>query len=368
MKKIVYCVGSEWITNETSGVSKKIKNEILALQNSGFEVERICVNQTKKLLRIIPFKGRHAWNRVKINTDVDTVYFRYEFSSFPLLIFLRRLKKKKPNQKIIMEIGMYPYIEELKKISNPLTIVRDIFYCKFLKKYIDRIVTFNEFDEIFGIKTIFAVNCINVGAIKVPNRVNYRNDNVINILAVAQIEFYYGYDRLLKGISNYYKDESIIDKADIQFHLVGNGHVVSELKQMCKFLNIENYVTFYGFKTGKELDDIYELADIGIDVLGGHRKDDYCFGTLKSREYMCKGLPFVTEYTLPKEISPIYKYILKAPDDESDIDVQQIVDFFNEIKREHRETTIKNMRNFAYSYCDISVAINPVIKYLREGK
>jgi hypothetical protein len=276
---------------------------------------------------------------------------------------IKKWKMKNPNIRIVLEIGMYPYEDEMKKLSNPITLYRDKYYRKYIKYLIDRIAIFTPFNEVFGVPAIEMVNCISVDEIKIPKRKKYRADNTINIIAVASIAYFYGYDRLIKGLWNYYKRGGT---ENIVFHLVGEGDISTELKVLVNNLKLNEHVVFHGFKTGEELDQIYELADIGIDVLGGHRKGDIWFGTLKSREYMCKGLPFITEYTLPDDLKQIYRYILKVSDDESDIEVEKIVEFFNEMKQESRESTIKHMRDFAYSYCDISVAMKPVINYLLE--
>ena len=83
---------------------------------------------------------------------------------------------------------------------------------------------------------------------------------------------------------------------------------------------------------------------------------------------MCKGIPFLTEYELPQNISSIYPYILKIPADESDIDIEQVVAFFEKIQQESKEDVLNNMRNFAWKYCDISVAMQTIVDYLNEGK
>lgn len=365
MERLIYYSGEE--TSGDGGVSKKIRNQIKAFRNNGINAEWNIVYRKKKLLRILPFSSSFQWGKLQ-TPDVDYIYIRWEPESYPFIRFLGRIRKKNPACKIIMEIGTYPYEKELKKFSNPVTIIRNKIYRTFLKKYIDLITIYTDFDSLFGIRTLKLVNTIDVRNVITPKRLYYRNDNVINVIAVASIAYYYGFDRFIRGLSAYYKSDHPYYK--VYLHLVGqsadNSNTLDELKELCKNLDISQYVIFYGFRSGKDLDDIYEKADIGIDVLGGHRKGDIWFGTLKSREYMCKGIPFITEYPLPNEIAPIKKYILNTPADESDIDIQHIVDFFLSIKdKESRKDVIDNMRNFAMSYCDISVAMNPVINFFR---
>lgn len=360
MSKLVYVAGGQW-TPET-GVGKKIANELKAFQMNGIETELILVEHNPKWKKAIPFSSSYKWDCVDVH-DADYIYIRWEPVSAPFIRFLKRCKANNPHAKMVMEIGTYPYLDELKHFSNPVTIARDYYYQKFLKNYISIIFTFTSFDRIFDIPVVELVNCISVDNISVPKRQEYRDDKVINVIAVASLAYYYGFDRFLKGMADYYKKEQ---EYEVRFHLVGDGTILPELKELCRELKLDQYVTFYGYKTGKELDDIYELADIGIDVLGGHRKGDIWFGTLKSREYMSKGMPFITEYALPEGIAPIKKYILKEPDNEQNIDIEELVTFFEMIKTEDRAKTIENMRGFAYSYCDYRVAMSPVIDKLKE--
>lgn len=361
--KLRYLAG-EYLYEYVPGVKKKIENQIKEFNSNGINAEWYKIKKKPFIKKLLPFSSPFIWKNA-VDNSVDVYYIRWEPTNYEFISLLRKIKKTKRNAKIILEFGMYPYYEEIKHL-NYLTLIRDRLYKNRIKEYVDVAATYTGHKEILGMKAIGLVNPIKVDDILIPHRTQYRDDSIINILAVASIEYYYGYDRLLKGIANYYNNKGS-DK--VVFHLVGKGGELGKLTQLVDELEITQYVIFYGFKTGKDLDEIYEIADIGIDGLGGHRKGDIWFGTLKSREYMCKGLPFVTEYILPQTLSPINKYILKVPADETDIDVQAIVNFFKVIKNtESREETIKNMREFSYSYCDTSVAMKPIIDYIKGGE
>ena len=364
MEQLLYIVGEEY-AGET-GVAKKIRNEIKAFCENGINSKIVYVKKLKKWKKALPFSASFDWYHLQIPRQIQYIYIRYEPASYQFLRYLRLCRKNNPSAKIFAEIGTYPYIKELEKLSNPLTILRDKFYSRFLHKYIDKFVLFTEYESVYGVPAIYAVNSISVSDIVPPKRSAYRGDHIINVIAVTSVEFYYGYDRFLRGMQKYYQQKNIETK--VYFHLVGNGTELPALEKMAKNLQLNDYVKFYGFLSGEALDHIYELADIGLDVLGGHRKDEIFFGTLKSREYMCKGIPFITEYPLPKNISPIYKYILKVPTDESDIDINSVINFYNKVKTEERKKVIENMREFAMSYCDTSVAMIPIITALREKK
>lgn len=342
-----------------SGVYKKIRGQIQGLKDSGISVELIENKEIEKWKKALPFSSRsYDWRKIDIPSDTDVIYIRYQLSDLPFVRALKRWKKKYHNVPIILEIPMYPYINELKKISNSITLFRDKFYSRYVHKYIDRIVTFTSHKEILGVKTIQMVNGIEVDNVK-PKKQSENKDQ-INIIAVALVNFSHGYDRFIGGLKEYY--DIYKGEKNVVFHLVGEGSALSKLKKMVDEDSLEKHVIFYGFKSGQELDHLYDLADIGIDVLGGHRKGDCWFGTLKSREYLSKGLPFITEYEVPDDLQPIRKYILKVPDDESPVDIKEVIRFYERIAK---TDPIKDMRDFAKGYCDVSVVMKPLIDYLK---
>ncbi len=360
-KKIIYISSVD--IGDKSGISKKILNQVKCFTLSKLETELVTVSENSKIVKILPFSSNHAWKNLHL-PKADFLYIRYVFSSFPFINLLKEFKNNNPNSKIVVEIPCYPYEDELKHYSNFLVTYRDKFYRRFLKKYVDALSICVGFKEIFGIPAIEMVNCVSVDDITPPKTTNYRNDKNINVTAVAAVAYYHGYDRFIKGLYEYYQKQQ---EYKVIFHFVGDGPALCDLKKLTKELKLENYVKFYGFMTGNELDQIYDLTDIGLDALGGHRKGDIWFGTLKSREYICKGIPFVTEYPIPENLDPIKQYILKVPSDESAVDVEKVVELYTSVKREKKLDVLKKMRDFAYTYCDVSVAMNPIIDFL-EGK
>ena len=53
---------------------------------------------------------------------------------------------------------------------------------------------------------------------------------------------------------------------------MGNGDVLSDLKEMVKNEQLTEYVKFYGIQSGEALDQIFCHCDIGLTVLAGHRE------------------------------------------------------------------------------------------------
>ena len=89
---------------------------------------------------------------------------------------------------------------------------------------------------------------------------------------------------------------------------------------------MENYVILYGKKHGTELDNLFDKCDFGIGSLGRHRVGIDKIKTLKNREYAARGIPFIYSET-DSDFDP-KPYVLKAPADESPIEIQRIIDFY----------------------------------------
>ena len=79
----------------------------------------------------------------------------------------------------------------------------------------------------------------------------------------------------------------------IVLHIVGTGSGQQKLNEMIKEMNLNENVVMHGFKTGTELDAIYNKCHLGLISLATQDKDIYIHSTLKSREYLAKGLPTI---------------------------------------------------------------------------
>ena len=90
--------------------------------------------------------------------------------------------------------------------------------------------------------------------------------------------------------------------------------------------HLESYVILYGKKHGEELDTLFNKCDFGIGSLGRHRVGIHKIKTLKNREYAARGIPFI--YSETDSDFDNKPYVMKAPADESPIDIQKVVEFY----------------------------------------
>lgn len=328
-----------------NGISKKIIYQVDGLKQCGVDTrlcylkiddndthyrmadETVIENYGKgfqaKLRKRICYKS--LYNYIK-NENIKFIYIRYVHNANPFLIlFLKSLQILQV--KIVMEIPTYPYDKEYKGLS--LDYQRILFFDKCFRKrmakYVDNIVTFSDYKKIWGRPTIQISNGIDFSQIKLKQHIN-NNTNIINLIGVATIHPWHGYDRLINGLINYYKqkESSIL----VYFHIVGEGvpEIINNYKELTTQNKLENYIIFHGPKFGLDLDNLFDLADLGIGSLARHRSDITKIKTLKNREYAARGVPFI--YSEIDEDFENKPYIYKVPADESAVNINEIIHFY----------------------------------------
>lgn len=332
--------------SEYSGISKKIHYQVNGLREAGHEVD-LCyytVDSDGYRRRMInedvledygsgilaPIKKRICYDsisRYAIKNKIELIYMRSDHNANPFTIyFLHKLRKH--NIKTVMEIPTYPYDKEYKgfPLKFQIELSTDRCFRKYLAKNIFRIVTFSEENFIFGAKTIKISNGIDFNQIKLK-KVQKDNSSSFHLIGVAEVHSWHGFDRVIKGIGEYYQHPN---EKEVFFHIVG-GVAPSEMsvfKPIIQKYNIEKYIIFHGTKFGNELDILFKEANFGIASLARHRSHLTHIKTLKNREYAARGIPFIySEIDSDFEDKP---YILKAAADESSIDIHKIISFYDQ--------------------------------------
>ena len=330
--------------NPANGISKKISYQIDALRELGHEVHlchfssdengyktrwvddmpiRKYGNGLKgKILKRIEFDSIAQY---AIQNRIEFVYMRSDHNANPFTIRMAR-KMKEAN----MEIPTYPYDHEDNIPLKNMELLIDKCFRRQLAKQLHRIVTFTEYEQIFGIDTIRISNGIDFSRIKLKQP---RNDTIheLHLIGVAEIHLYHGFDRLILGLLNYYANDP---EYKVYFHLVGDFFGQQEENSILPLLRhdtrLSQYVILHGAKHGEELDALFENADMGIGSLARHRSKITRIKTLKNREYAARGLPFIySEIDNDFEDKP---YILKVSADESPIDIPRIISFYKQQK------------------------------------
>lgn len=324
-----------------NGISKKISYQLEAIRSLGHEVH-ICFmyeNNSKKRIvddTIIADYGNGIGSKIKkriefssitkyaINNHINFVYIRSNHNANPFTIHMVK-QMKKAGIKVVMEIPTYPYDSEYHAQGMDKQIFQDKIFRKSLAKQLDAIVTFSDYDDIFGQRTIRISNGIDFNSVKMKSTVNDTTKEM-NMIGVAEIHEWHGFDRIIKGLADYYsKPQTYI----VRFHLVGYFFFSEDEKECKQYItdhHLEEYVILHGKRHGTELDELFNQCDFGIGSLGRHRVGIQKIKTLKNREYAARGIPFV--YSETDSDFDQKPYVLKAPADETPIDINSIIQFY----------------------------------------
>ena len=339
--------------SDVSGISKKIHYQVKGLRENGHEVHLCSYGFAENGHRcryiddevladygtgmMAGLRQRTEYDRLydycKLN-GIELVYARCFQNANPWLIrFFRRLKELGIHA--VTEIPTYPYDQEFVgfgwKARWGLKI--DQLFRNQLARQMDAMVTFSDADKIFGRRTIRISNGVDFDSIPLHTAEN-RNTPSLNLIGVAEVHYWHGFDRLIAGIGEYYKKGG---KRDVRFHIVG-GVADSEMHdsmhakgfaELIEKYGIAGHVVFHGQLFGRQLDDVFNQCQFAIGSLGRHRSGISVIKTLKNREYATRGrgIPFI--YSEADSDFDHQPYVVKALADESPIDIQQIIDYMD---------------------------------------
>lgn len=261
---------------------------------------------------------------------ISFVYMRSDHNASPFLVsFVKRLKVV--GACVAMEIPTYPYDQEYIDIKDKCKLIIDKLFRKQLAKQVDAIVTFSNASEIFGQRTICISNGIDFSHIRLKRNNNHSTTSEIHMIGVAEIHYWHGFDRLIAGLGLYYQLPSSLDHP-VYFHIVGEFSGKRESDDILPLIersNLSKYVIIHGGLFGEKLDEVFDIADIGIGSLARHRSGITHIKTLKNREYAARGIPFI--YSETDDDFDDMPYVMKLPADESPIDIQAVVDFYESV-------------------------------------
>ena len=331
------------------GFSKKIHYQVKGLRENGYEVH-LCYYDFDKnghRCRYVDDEviqdygtGPIAGLRQRIDYDciydyckrtgIQFVYARCFMNANPFLIRLFK-KLRALGIKSVTEIPTYPYDQEFATFSRQerLGLKIDQLFRHSLSRQMSAIVTFSDAETIFGQRTIRISNGVDFDSI--PLHDYHPVDDAVHLIGVAEVHLWHGYDRLIAGLGDYYQRES--SPMNITFHIVGGVDPFDlygqgdypGIQSLIDQYGLQQHVVFHGQLFGEELDKVFNQSCFAIGSLARHRTGITSIKTLKNREYATRGIPFIySEQDSDFDSKP---YIIKAPSDESPINISQILDF-----------------------------------------
>jgi len=361
------------------GASKKVINECRAFEQAGHTVTLIGRRNDKVVTittdgvctdiapirkavvgKLQPLTDKDEQMRVVASyvadKQYDFCYIRYDLCTKTFIAMLRAIKAVCP--KVFIEIPTYPYDKEYAGRVNGIRLKIDAHHAKKLKNYVSRIITFYKIPD----DSFYGIPCINV-----PNGFDFdeveliREDAVpatIEIAAVSSMRIWHGYERIIEGMHRYYAGGGT---RNLILHLVGDGRECGKYKALCDEYRLGDHVVFHGAMHGKELDNLLEQCTLGIDSLGRHRTGVDVLSSLKSREYGAKGIPFINSCKIDI-VEEDFPYMLQVPADESPVDVESVVSFFDKVyEGGSRLAVAKEVRAYIEHKSDMSAVMRQVL-------
>lgn len=326
MKKVVYIAAIEM--HKSDGVCGKVLSQVKALGLLGFDVTFCHLHKDGYVVinngieKYHPLKSRYLFFYDLI-TSLDNKYFdllyvrnpsNFHYPSFYFLA--NRIKGKK-----LLELPTYPLEKESSFIKRILGGLFFLSSWHFLKKYIDKICYMGEGGNvIWGVPSIEVSNGIDVGSIPINPRNDYKR---IDIIAVARMEYWHGYDRIIRSLGQCSK------KSNVHLHIVGdNQPCLSKLQELTVSLGLEKLVTFHGALHGKELSNLFSKCNLAVDALGRHRAGHKYNSSIKSKEYTARGIPFIKSH-LDKDFYDA-DFVFNVSPDEHVFDLDEIINWLKD--------------------------------------
>lgn len=317
-----------------------------------------------KIKKYIPFFSEQIeFKQIHNLKHIDFFYFRKPIVDYNFIYQLSRIRRANPKLKIFMEIPTYPYDEELRNISSLLRI-KDKFWRNQLYRVIDFIVTYSKDKAIFNVPTININNAANFESIQ-KKLTPFNKSKTINMTAIAYFKDYHGYDRLINGMGDYYKNNGAYD---INLNLIGNGDskVIEKYKVLITKYKLDNHVKLYNAMSTSDMTDIFNKTDIAIDTLARFRSGVFYNSTLKGKEYMARGVPIISG--VETELDNLkFKYYYRVPSDESFINIDDIIKFYvNTVVNNSAsdDEIVDYIRNYGIKKFSFKNSLQPIVDKL----
>lgn len=351
-KKLLYISILDYTDPQNWGVARKIEGQKKAFENQSYEVHQLKIlnknvlfdddhlltlNGKLDFFVRLPFVLYKYFKRLSLKFDL--IYFRKTYLTPLYYPWFNRLSSL--SNVMLLEIPTYPYKIELqgKKLAKFLDDIANYL----LKPKLYKIVTSQAFDNILGIKTIKIRNGYDFSSLKEFPR---ERTNGIRLISVANVSFWHALERVLHGMHNY-KQKNQETAVPIYFHIVGQGNELPMLRQLKEDLQLEG-VIFHGPKTGVELEQIYSEVDIGVGSLGLFRKSNVSQApsSLKNMEFCFYGIPFIIGN--PDEDLIHCKFVFEIPNDDSPLDIEKLIAWFNDLKITQQEIQKKGEELYSW--------------------
>lgn len=299
--------------------------------------------------------------------NIDCVYIRRIVPITPMLLNLIKYVKTR-KIKIIYEYPTFPWKAEMK--NDALSISRKLFYLLDTLLY-KRLIALPDIITYIGFydgkdKRFYPIqNCGDSDDFILNHKWRKKTEKEpIILIGVGHIAYRHGYDIVIKEMEKYYAENPTARK--VYLNLVGTIGDNLGLEKYVKDCGLDKYIHFMGFLEGKELDEEYERADIGINKI--RMELEYAFDitgctTLKTVEYTYRGFPQVAgaEFMIDGNKTDRPEFLCVMPNDK--FNIEKLLSFYNELDD---FLLPQKIRNYAETHMSWDVIFKGVIEKLED--
>lgn len=359
--KLLYIALCDLCANGEAGIRKKVWGQLKSLSKrfdtylvswENFIITTYHGEEKTDKKVLLSYADIYGYiGKMVADAGIDIVFIRYLQTNPWLNQFLKEMKKRQV--KVILEFPTIPYEEELK---GRVELEEDTIYRGELKKYVRYSTNYNGLSNVFGIPSVSLHNGVNIEDIPVKN--DSRSEG-IGLIAVAGMNFWHGYDRLIQGMADYYSNDGT-GKEKVFLKLVGSGKEIPHYRDLILENRLSDYVCLEGMKSGAELDALYDKSDIAVGSLGMYREHMTTNSAIKTKEYCARGIPIILgseDLAFPGALP----FVHRVPNDASPIDIEGIVAFYKKFKGEGNRMDI---RAYAEEYLTWDVQFDKMYQFM----
>lgn len=343
--------------NDAMGITKKVRGQIRAFEELGYKVAYSCYigcevaivdADTNKILasKRFPVDNYDAFHVIRRSMlldlaaahlrrfEYDIVYARYHFFDGKTLNFLKAAHGC--GAYVVMEMHSYPCLSG-KGLKGRVFARLEHRFQDSCVKLVDEFANMSGSELPFDRPQVMIRNTFNQDEIMVRSPLNRCDDRVI-ILSVAYERSAHGFDRVVRGLSDYYKQGG---SRDIQVFFV--GRYLDSTKRLVLELGLTDRCTFIPPTSGKALGFLYDISDLAIGHLANHRIGSISGSAIKTQEFLAKGIPFVYAWDEPS-LADDFPYALKLKLGEEPISMANVISFADKMHYMGVENVAAKMR------------------------
>jgi glycosyltransferase involved in cell wall biosynthesis len=201
-------------------------------------------------------------------------------------------------------------------------------------------------------KTVEIGNGIDVAAIEPRTTAPAWPSAVLQLIAVATVSNWHGYDRLLRAMKKF--SERPGRSFDVHVMIVGEGPALNGLRELAASLGLNDRVAFMGIVTGAPLRELYAKSHLAVSSLALHRIGLSTASVLKAREYCAMGIPFIASGHDPDFPAAVdFRFTVSATEETADV-----ANAFEAFASSARHLDPAAERRYAFEHLDWKYKLN----------